>query len=142
LGVGSELRADDAAGVLVATELEKRFSRKKRFRAFVGHTAPENLTGEIKRFKPTHLVIVDSAEIGNKPGDIALIEIDNLAGVSFCTHQLPVKVMADYLWQSVACEMFIIGIRPASLAFGQKVSPVVKKSVRAVVSAFEQVLND
>ena len=51
LGVGSELRGDDVAGIMAAEQIE-RISRPKttapELKVFIGHTAPENLTGEIK----------------------------------------------------------------------------------------------
>ena len=55
LGIGSELRADDVAGILVAQQIEKSVAEKKlntELKIFIGATAPENLTGEIKKFAP------------------------------------------------------------------------------------------
>jgi hydrogenase 3 maturation protease len=141
LGVGSELRGDDAAGIMVAGQLEKACRGNKRLKVFIGHTAPENLTGEIKRFNPTHLVIVDCADLGKKAGDAALIDIDNMAGVSFCTHQLPVKVMADYLWQSIQCQIIIVGIQPKQLKFASKASKEIMKSARQLTKALKEIVN-
>ena len=75
LAVGSSLRGDDAAGLLVAEHL-KTLPRLKKdtLKIFMGETAPENLTGEIKRYLPTHLIVIDSAEIGARAGEISLIE--------------------------------------------------------------------
>lgn len=86
LGVGSKLRCDDAAGILVAEQLEKE-RRKVKFqqslKVFIGATAPENLTGEIKRFKPTHLIIIDSADLGKPAGAVQLISADEVGGFFF-----------------------------------------------------------
>lgn len=133
LGVGSELRGDDAAGLLVAQELA-RLKLKKRidFKVFIGGTAPENLTGEIKRFKPTHLIIVDSADMGKKAGAVQWIDPDKVGGLSFCTHSLPVKIMADYLTQSIGCKIKIIGIQPKVLEFGSRFSKTIEKTVKNV----------
>jgi|GEM_PF-1075633 len=46
------------------------------FKFFNGGTAPENLTGEIRRFKPSHLIMIDAVELGKRPGTIALIDIN------------------------------------------------------------------
>jgi hydrogenase 3 maturation protease len=125
LGIGSQLRGDDAAGVLVAQQIEKIIVGKKttsEVRIFIGDTAPENLTGEIKRFQPTHLIIIDSADFDAKPGDIQLINSKDIGGTSFCTHMLPTVVLTDYLLQSFKFDMITIGIQPRSLGFGAKPS--------------------
>jgi hydrogenase 3 maturation protease len=100
LGVGSELRADDVAGILVSQKLDKdakRISRAIELKVFLGYTAPENLSGEIKKFKPTHVMIIDTADIGKKPGEVALFTPEDSGGISFSTHKLPIKVLAQCL---------------------------------------------
>ena len=141
LGVGSELRGDDAAGIMIAERLEKVCRKNEKFKVFIGHTAPENLTGEIKRFKPTHLVIIDSADLGKNAGEVCIIDIDNLQGVSFCTHQLPIKVMVDYLWQSIKCQIIIIGIQPKQLKFASRPSVETGKAVRKLTLAFKEIVH-
>ena len=140
LGVGSELRGDDAAGILVAEALSKKICRRNNLKVFLGHTAPENLTGEIKKFKPQHLIIIDSADMGKKAGEVSLIDISDLRGVTFSTHQLPVVIMADYLMQATGCEISIIGIQPKQLKFDSQVSQEILKSVKQLVVGLQQVL--
>jgi hydrogenase 3 maturation protease len=140
LGVGSELRGDDVAGVLVAKHLEAACSKSSclnNCKVFIGETAPENLTGEIKRFKPGHIIIIDSAEMGKAAGAVQLIDPDEAGGFSFCTHNLPVKIMVDYLVNSIGCEIFIIGIQPKKISFGTLPSKEIIKSARQVCSAIK-----
>ena len=142
LGVGSELRGDDACGVLVADAVKKsvKSAPKRKFKVFSGCTAPENMTGVIRRFNPTHVVIVDAADLGAKPGAVKLIDPDKIRGTSFCTHQLPLSILADYLVQSIGCELLVIGIQPKDLTFGRPLSREIKKSVKDVSGAFADVL--
>ena len=140
LGVGSELRGDDAAGLLVAQELARAHLKLKKridFKVFIGETAPENLTGEIKRFNPTHLLIVDSADMGKRGGMVQWIDPDKVGGISFCTHSLPIKIMADYLTQSIGCKIKIIGIQPKVLTFGSRFSKEIEKTVKNVSKTVE-----
>ena len=140
LGVGSELRGDDVAGILAARLLAEHGPAVRKGRTlevFVGDTAPENMTGEIKKFKPTHLVIIDSADIGKKAGAIKLIDPDKVGGISFSTHKLPLKILADYLRQSIGCEIIIIAIQPGILDFGSAVSREVEKSAKQVSLALK-----
>jgi hydrogenase 3 maturation protease len=139
LGVGSELRGDDIAGILVAQELDKP---SKRLKSFIGSTAPENFTGEIKRFNPTHLVIVDPADMaGSKAGAIKLIDSKEISNFSFCTHRLPLKIMADYLIKCIDCEIIFIGIQPKTLDFGKPYSAEIKRSVKRVASAIKNIID-
>jgi hydrogenase 3 maturation protease len=144
LGVGSELRGDDAAGILVVGEVKKNLSKvsgTRKFRAFDGATAPENLTGEIKRFKPTHLAIIDSADIGKKAGEIILLKPQMARGVSFCTHQLPLKILVDYLMDSIDCRVMIIGVQPKRLDFGSLPSKEIQKSVKIIADTFKEIVS-
>lgn len=130
IGVGSDLRGDDAAGIRVAEELEKKV-KSAAFKVFIGATAPENLTGEIKKFKPTHLIIVDAVNASLKPGAVFLLNSKDVGeGVSFSTHKMPVRVMIDYLNKSSGCESVIIGIQPKSVEFGKPLSKSVLSAMR------------
>ena len=143
LGVGSELRADDIAGILAAQELEKaskQISGSIDIKIFLGYTAPENLSGEIKKYGPTHVIIIDTADIGKKPGEVALFTPDDAGGISFSTHKLPIKVLASYLTQSFDCKVIIIGIQPKTLDFGKPVSGEVKEAVKSVAKTLEEVI--
>ena len=145
LGVGSELRSDDAAGLLVAKAVAQSkiaHSAFSKLKVFLGGTAPENFSGEIKKFNPTQLIIVDSAELNQPAGAINLIRPDKIGGVSFCTHQLPLKIFIDYLLNSLKCDIIVIGIQPKIIDFGEAVSPQVKKAARAVAQAILDVLKE
>jgi hydrogenase 3 maturation protease len=145
LGVGSELRSDDAAGILVAEELLKRKTNNPaltKLKIFLGGTAPENFSGEIKKFNPGQLVIVDSAELNQPAGTVKLIAPDKIGGVSFCTHQLPLKIFIDYLLNSLKCDIIVIGIQPKIIDFAEAVSPQVKKAAKLVAQAIVDVLKE
>lgn len=142
LGVGSELRADDAAGVVIARNLQAYIKKKKikTLKAFLGQTAPENLTGEIKRFKPTHLIIVDAVDFHQKAGAIGVVDLRAETGASFSTHRIPFQIIRDYFYKSIACETIVIGIQPQSLDFCVSLSPRVQESARIVLKEIIEAL--
>ena len=139
LGIGSELRGDDIAGILVLRALEKSKKKLRRgikLKTFEGSTAPENITGEVITYKPTHLIIVDSADIGEKPGAVLLLRADEVGrGVSFSTHKIPPKILIDYFNHSLKCEIIIIGIQPKTINFGKDVSKAVIIASKSVSSS-------
>lgn len=143
LGVGSQLRGDDVAGILVALELDRFIQAHRKVKiakVFIGETAPENFTGEIKKFKPTDIIIVDSADMGKPVGAIELIEPGMISGVTFSTHQLPLNILADYLKCSLNCQVLIIGIQPKRLKFNSKVTPEVKKAAKRLADIIEEII--
>ncbi len=141
LGIGSELMSDDSAGMLLVDELnkDKPNNPKVKLEAFFGSNAPENLTGEIKRFLPTHLLVVDAADVGKAPGEMEFFNHNaDLSGVSFCTHRLPINVMVDYLLKFCPCDVTLIGIQPKTVVFGGSPSPEVKRAVKQLSSLIKK----
>lgn len=149
LGIGSELRGDDAAGILVVQALEPILAQSecRTMRTFVGGSAPENMTGEIRRFvrhentAGGHVVLVDAAHMDEKPGTVRIVASEDLAGVSFSTHQLPLTVLVDYLRQSVGVVVTIIAIQPKSVSMGAPVCRAVTQAVARVVSALRRAIS-
>lgn len=141
LGAGSCLMADDAAGVMITDSLIERFGTNPgRFAVFSGGNAPECFTGEIKKFKPDLVLIIDAADMGLAPGSVRSIKSDEVAGVSFSTHMLPLKVMLDYLKKEIECETAIIGIQPKSLEFGGEMCEDVKNTVAELIEMLNKIL--
>lgn len=142
LGAGSELMADDAAGVMITDALIERFGETpERFRVWSGSTAPECFTGVIKAFKPDHVLLIDAADFGGEPGELCTIDPAVVSGVSFSTHMLPLKVMLDYLEKEIGCRTTILGIQPASLEFAGEMTEKVRETVGEVIQALIESLN-
>ncbi len=142
LGVGSELRGDDAAGMILAQNLKTRLRGRtdRRIRVLLGGTAPENLTGPIKRFRPSHLVILDAADLGKRPGEAVLIELGNVNDATFGTHVLSMDILVKYIRETVPLEAFLLGIQPLSLDFGRPLTPRVASSVGKLAAMLAEIL--
>lgn len=142
LGIGSELRGDDWAGMRVTQMIEERCAKKAgdKLAVFYGSSAPENLTGEIKKYRPTHLIIIDAADTSAEPGTITFITPEQLIGISFSTHMMPINIMVDYMLQSFTAEVIIIGIQPKLLTFGKPLSAEMQDSVNQLATALETII--
>lgn len=155
LGIGSELRADDFAGLLALKTLKELLRGRKGHdrsaaagcngpktivKLFNGGNAPENLTGVIRRFNPAALVVIDAVELGKKAGAIALVDLRRAAGV-FLTHKLPVKLMLDFLSAEMNFKTVFIGIQPKSLKLGAPVANEVAKAARQVGAILQEVFS-
>jgi len=146
LGVGHELRRDDGVGVVVArrvNDLLARAAEEGRPRigvcGFEGGPAPESSTGALRRFAPTHVIIVDAADMGENPGTARLVSEEAVAGTGFSTHSMPLTVLSEYLRRSLGCSVVLLGIQPLSIEFGEGLSGPVGEAAdvvaRAVVAA-------
>jgi len=145
LGIGSQLRADDATGLMIAKELKIYKGKKKRnlLKVFLGETAPENLTGQIKKFKPTHLIVIDAVDFNLETGALRVVDIRTEAGVSFSTHRVPIEILRDYLYKSIQCETILIGMQPGSTEFCgglsqgmHELTQAASKKIREVLKSF------
>lgn len=98
-----------------------------------GH-APENGTSQLRRFDPQLVLLIDAAEMGEEPGTVRLIGIDELDGMSASTHTLPLSILAKYLALELKCQVVLLGIQPQSTDVGEGVTPSVQQAVNAVVN--------
>ena len=117
LGVGAELRSDDFAGMAAAQALLP-YADSERLLVCFGGAAPENCTGELRRFHPDVILVLDAAEMHLTPGEYALLDPSHITGATFCTHMLPLPVTLSYLEACCGCVTAYIGIQPASVAQG------------------------
>jgi hydrogenase 3 maturation protease len=138
LGVGSDLRRDDAAGPRVARALIA--SPIAGVHAIDGGPAPENHTAEIKRLSPSLLLIVDCALLGEEPGSVWIIEPSEVESAGFGTHGLPLTVVADYLRAETGCGVLFVGIQPLSVDDGEGLSREAEAGVAETVAALRECL--
>ena len=135
VGIGNNLRNDDAAGMLVARALLHRECAADTPHLLViqaGH-APENVTGELRSFAPQIILLIDAAEMRDVPGAICWVPIQSIEGMSASTHSLPLSMLARYLTLELHCMVALIGIQPKSNDVGEVVSAEVLHAVDVVV---------
>jgi len=129
LGVGSPLRSDDGAGMLVIQKLEESLPSCPDLLLCGGETAPENFTGKIKSFQPDLLIVVDACDVGLAPGSVVEIPPEKVGGPTFCSHMLPVKVMINYLIHETGTDVILLGLQYKSLLFDGPVSQEMTQAV-------------
>lgn len=134
------MRSDDAAGVLVARALLERDwgTDTDQLLIIAAGQAPENRTGELRRFRPDLVLIVDAAEMGEAPGTIQWIPQESIDGMSASTHSLPLSMLAHYLKLELNCTVAVLGIQAVSNQVGEGVSPEVLGAINEVVEELDQ----
>jgi hydrogenase 3 maturation protease len=160
LGVGNPDRADDGAGSrcvrLLQREMTKtqsitppchvdrpsgaKSSRRSSSRLFYRPVFPESMTGPIRIFRPTHVLVIDAASAGHPPGTVFFINKKKVSEDDLTTHRIPLSQLVRYLEESVGCRVILLGIEPGTIAAGRTVSPEVKAAVSALSSALTDTL--
>ncbi len=141
LGIGNELYMDDGAGVVLARELSCSGLPSPLLKAFEAGPAPENFTGSIRKVDPSHVLMVDAANLGSAPGTIRVVEPEEITGAGFSTHTLPLKVLAGFL-EREGCRVVIVGIQPKRIYLGDGLCPEVAAAVSEIRSYIIGLLKD
>lgn len=143
LGVGSPLRADDSIGLYIVTQLQQQLksTAEREYFFYLGESAPENFSGEIRNQAPSHVIVFDAAEMELKPGTFSLIEQEKIGGISFSTHMLPLKILADYLRRTTGCQVIVVGIQPKFLEFAFPMTPEVQTAADQFINQFCKLMN-
>lgn len=139
LGIGNELYLDDGAGVVMARELSRLEISPDRMQAFEAGPAPENYTGALRKIRPSHVLMVDVADLGLAPGTIRVIDPAEITGAGFSTHTLPLGILAGFI-ELEGSRVVIIGIQPKRIFLGDGLSPEIADAVSQVKEYIVQLL--
>jgi hydrogenase 3 maturation protease len=81
------------------------------------------------------LVILDAVDCGLQPGQIRLLQPDELSAVSTpSTHNASLGLMLDYLGHFLQTEVVILGIQPRTLEFGLPPSQEVSEASQGLAA--------
>jgi hydrogenase 3 maturation protease len=144
LGAGSVLRADDVAGVMVVKNLIDVFGQDgcPNLGLFAGETAPENFSGEIRRFCPSHLLLIDAADAGRVPGSIMHLQPEEVGGISFCSHMLPLRIMSEYLEKETGTAVTLLGIQYKNIDFDAEITLEVQEAIDEITEALVKTIRE
>ena len=146
LGIGNELSGDDGAGVKITEGLKSyqkdpatRESTATRLIISAG-LAPENFTGQLRRFRPDMVILIDAADLGSAPGKVVWLSWKDTVGMSWSTHSLPLSILAQYLVAEIGCGVYLLGIQVSSNGFGEALTLPVVEAVDDVVQGLGAIL--
>jgi hydrogenase 3 maturation protease len=132
VGVGNALKADDAAGQLLAEALRRRFPD----RVFDAGQVPENYLGPIRRARPDTILLVDAADFGGAPGDIRLATEADVGGLALGTHAAPLSMFMALAAAETGAAVHLVAVQAKSTELGGTMC----EEVRAAVGRLGEVL--
>ena len=139
LGIGNSVRRDDFVGMAVVRRLER--ARLSHVHLIETGEVPESYLGVVENIHPTHVLIVDAAEMDAPVGSVKLVSPEKIAGLSLSTHALPLSVVSEYLASMTKAKIALLGIQPKAIDFGeglsQELRDIVEPLSQSIVRAFE-----
>ncbi len=129
LGIGMNWKSDDRLGVALARSLAKKLAEEPDIRIVSGGEAPENFTGVIRAFLPSHVILLDAVDHGLAPGTAFLADEQSIAVGDMTSHHLPLKLLIRFLGASIPCQVILVGVQPQNLLPGNRLSAPVKKTL-------------
>jgi hydrogenase 3 maturation protease len=112
VGIGDELSSSDRLGMTAAWEIDRQ--KIPGVQVFLAGTVPENITGTLRRYGPDHVLFLDAAEMGKRPGTLAIIAPGQVRARFFSTHALPLPVVMQYIEREIGAPVTLLGIQPGN----------------------------
>lgn len=130
LTVGAVLRGDDAAGPMLSKMMEE--NPIEGWETIDGGQMPEDFIAPIRRAAPDVLMVVDAADMGLNPGEIRILDEQDVAtDCLITTHSLPISFLLEQLKESCGNVVFL-GIQPAQTEFFGSLTPEVHAAVERI----------
>ena len=130
-GIGNPIRQDDNVGLRVVESLQGRV-RENVF-LLECETVPESYLLDIEQTKPSHVLLIDAAFLGLKPGESKLFEAEKIADFPAVTsHVLPLRIFCDYIKKATGTKIGLLLIEPKCMEFGEGLSVEVESAAKAL----------
>jgi hydrogenase 3 maturation protease len=131
LGVGNRQRGDDGVG----SYLVKRLQKKLKIPLIDAGDVPENFISQIETSGANIVIIVDAADFGANPGEVALIELSDLKKIGASTHSVNLALLLKVIPRNKRPDALLIAIQPGNLT-GRVLSDPVRESLDGLQSLF------
>jgi hydrogenase 3 maturation protease len=138
-GIGNPIRMDDFVGVKIVQDLHGKVS--ERVYLIECETVPESYIQQIIDFNPTHILLIDAAILGLKPGESKLVKPEHLKMFhALSTHMLPLRIFCEYLKKATRARIGLLLIEPKKTDFGEGLTPEINASGQNIVNALLEIL--
>ncbi len=138
-GIGNPIRTDDYVGLYVVEQLRGRLPETVCL--LEAETVPESYLLEIEEFHPSHVLLIDAAFLGLRPGEASLVDpviIEDYPAVT--THLLPLRIFCEYIRQATGAKIAFLLIEPKSMEFGEGLNAEVQAAAEQLTKTLTNLL--
>jgi hydrogenase 3 maturation protease len=125
VGIGNVLKSDDGIGVYIA----QRIHENDKIKTLVVEVSIENYIGKINRIPHDILILIDAVNFQQEPGFFDLLTPGEIMDYTATTHNLSISKLSGFF----RSPLWILGIQPQSLSFGESISEPVKRQADLIL---------
>ncbi len=125
VGIGNLLKMDDGVGVYISRKIKK----KGTISSLTVEVSIENYIGKINSLNPDILVLIDCVDMKSAAGTFKLLVVSQIQDLTYNTHNISLKRLSEFFSMPV----FIIGIQPEKIEFGENISYLVKNVADKII---------
>jgi hydrogenase 3 maturation protease len=125
VGIGNILKSDDGAGVYIS----KKIIQRDTISSLTVEASIENYIGKINSLNPDILILIDCVDMNLSVGTFKLLTLNQIHDLTFNTHNISLKRLSEFFSMPV----FILGIQPEKIDFGENISYLVKKVSDSII---------
>jgi hydrogenase 3 maturation protease len=130
-GIGNPIRRDDFVGVKIVQDLNGKVP--KNVSLIECETVPESFMQEIVDLKPSHVLLIDAAVLGLKPGETRLVFPEQVTDFpAITTHMLPLRIFCEYVAKMTEAKIALLLVEPENTEFGEGLTPGVQKAAEKI----------
>ncbi len=138
-GIGNIIRGDDGLGPKL---IELLRSRQLSVPLFDCGTAPENYIFPMLATSCDTVILIDAADMGISPGEAKIFALEEIANVSFSTHNPSPRLFTDLLKTGKdEMNIFVVSVQPKTTSLGSPISAEVMAGLESLADAFLEALN-
>ena len=128
VGIGNTMKGDDGFG----PALIKRLDGKVKAVCIDAGSTPENYTGVIAKENPDTILLVDATHLDKMPGQYEILKPEDILKSGFTTHDISPRMFLEYLEIRTKARIFLLGVQPERISFGDVLSDKIKKTLKEV----------
>ena len=125
VGIGNLLKSDDGAGVYISNRIKQRGT----ILSLTVEASIENYIGKINSIEPDILILIDCVDMKSVAGTFKLLTLNQIHDLTFNTHNISLKRLSEFFNMQV----FVLGIQPEKIDFGEKISYLVKIMANKII---------
>jgi hydrogenase 3 maturation protease len=138
-GIGNPIRSDDYVGLKIVEHLKGKLPQSVLL--IEAETVPESYLSDIEDFCPSHVLLIDAALLGLKPGQASLFDAETVENYSaITTHLLPLRVFCEFVKQATGAKIGLLLIEPASIEFGEGLTLEVESAAKQLTEIMIKLL--
>jgi len=126
VGIGNVLKTDDGVGVYISSGIKSSSS----ISSLTVEVSLENYIGKINSIDPDILVLIDCVDMKSAPGTYKLMSVSKIHDLTFNTHNISLRRLSEFFKMPV----FLLGIQPEKLIFGENISYLVKEEADKIIN--------